>query len=179
MVNEAIEAEVRALVEERPLRDYINTEHEPVSTEDQMRWYRTSLQALEPVDDCLEDLLANLRHYAQRVGLDFEEAARMSEVHWEAEQPRKGPAAQVPNLDALNDDELQQFALRHKGGRQPRELFPEGGAGTTVATTALARYADLTHQARLSRRGGRIADALVFEDKADWTYQGLPVWARW
>ena len=167
------------------LRDYINVEHEPVTVEDQQRWLSTAERAIEPLlqagdtHAALTDLLTNLRHWAQRTGLDYEAADRMAQTNWEAEQPRKGPPSQVPNLDALDDDELEQFALRHKGGRQPRELFPEGGAGTTVATTALARYAGLTHQARLYRREGRIADALVFEDKADWTYQGLPEWAQW
>ena len=179
VVNEAIEAEVRALVEERPLRDYINTEHEPVAVEDQMRWYRTSLQALEPVDDCLEDLLANLRHYAQRVGLDFESAVRMSEAHWEAEQPRKGPPSQVPNLDALDDDELAQFALHHENGRNLRELFPEGGAGTRIATTNLACYARNLENARHYRAKGDIDAALTYEALAERAYQRLPVWARW
>lgn len=181
--SEAVDAEVQRLIEERPPHDYIHTEHEPVTVADQSRWYRTSLHALEPFEDepqtALEDLLANLRHYAQRVGLNFEEAARVSEAHWEAEQPRKGPPSRVPNLDALDDDALELFALRHENGRSLRELFPEGGAGTRVAATALAEYAGMTFRARLYRREGRIADALKFEDKADAAYQRLPVWARW
>lgn len=39
----------------------------------------------EPERDNLTDLLTDIRHYAGTSGLDFDESARMAQIHYEAE----------------------------------------------------------------------------------------------
>lgn len=44
---------------------------------------RTALAVIEW--DCVEDILADIMHYCAEDGLEFYEAVRMAEMHYEAE----------------------------------------------------------------------------------------------
>lgn len=85
----------------------------------------------------------------------------------------------VPNLDAEEATALLIFWNRHQGGRNARDLFPEGGKGTLRATADLANYASNKATAMQCRRRGDITAALMYEDIADRIYNDLPSFARW
>lgn len=79
----------------------------------------------------------------------------------------------------MTREDLRAFWGRHQRGRGSRQLFPEGGKGTQVATSDLATYAINKASAIACRLDGRINAAMSYEDFADRVYQGLPAWARW
>lgn len=85
----------------------------------------------------------------------------------------------VPNIDAMDYDEMVRFWIRHANGANYRELFPAGGKGTKTATAGLSGYAMNKSSAHQMRLQGRIADALKYEEDAERIYQGLPNWAQW
>lgn len=85
----------------------------------------------------------------------------------------------VPNIDAMEYDDLTTFWIRHANGANYRELFPAGGKGTKTATAGLSGYAMNKSSAHQMRLQGRIADALKYEEDAERIYQGLPNWAQW
>lgn len=85
----------------------------------------------------------------------------------------------VPNLDALPDDELRAFAVNAKNRSTARELFPERPPLYTVAAQNLSHYAWNTLTARQCRTRGDIAAAQMYEGIADRIYNQLPPFARW
>jgi hypothetical protein len=89
------------------------------------------------------------------------------------------PQVEVPNLDAADYDELWSFWSRHSGGRLSRALFPQGGAGTVMATGDLANYACNLAVARRQREQGNVSAAEIYELICDRIYDGLPSWAKW
>jgi hypothetical protein len=88
----------------------------------------------------------------------------------------------VPNLDAMNDDELLAFVSNHRNGAALDQLFHAdvvGQAQAEQATHLLARYALTLRNARLHRLNGDIQLALDGEALAQRIYNQLPKWARW
>lgn len=85
----------------------------------------------------------------------------------------------VPNLDAMEIEELMKFWNRHKGGAGYKELFPHGGQGKKRMTSNLANYASNLATAKVCRLDGRIETALIYERICDTIYEGLPSWALW
>jgi hypothetical protein len=65
---------------------------------------------------------------------------------------------EIPNLDAMNEDELQIA----------KEAFSK-----------LCQYATLKRQAILERRGAEIDTALSYEKDADFIYLEIPEEYRW
>lgn len=88
-------------------------------------------------------------------------------------------ASNVPNLDAMEPDELMQFWFKHQRGYKSRDLFPNGGQGTKRATADLANYASNKAVAMRHRQEGDITIALQYEGICDRIYKELPLWARW
>jgi len=85
----------------------------------------------------------------------------------------------IPNLDAMNDDELRAFATRHSGGNHATELFDSDGKQAKEAAKDLAHYAWNALTARSCRVAGGIDTALNYERIAQSIYNELPEWARW
>lgn len=83
------------------------------------------------------------------------------------------------NLDGMPDGDLMPFWQKHQSGRRARDLFPEGGRGTKVATAALANYASNAYAARSCRSRGDIATAQMYELICQRIYEKLPGFARW
>ena len=70
----------------------------------------------------------------------------------------------VPNLDAMDADELMAFWMKHQGGRGYTELL---------------NYASNKATAIGCRSRGEIGWALMYEGICDDIYKRLPDWARW
>jgi hypothetical protein len=85
----------------------------------------------------------------------------------------------VPNLDAMDADELMDFWAEHQHGHRYLDLFPRGGPGTRSATSGLAHYAANKAAAIGCRTRGEIETALMYEGIADRIYAKLPAFARW
>ena len=85
----------------------------------------------------------------------------------------------VPNLDAMTDAELAEFATSHRDGAGAHRLFPNPTPGVVNAVASLATYARWALTARRQRSAGRIADALRWEASCEAIYSNLPGWARW
>lgn len=90
----------------------------------------------------------------------------------------------VPNLDAMEPDDLMEFWFLHhgthySGGRNHRRLFPNGGKGTRKAAGDLAAYASNKATAMQCRLRGDIETALMYEGIADRIYARLPEFAKW
>lgn len=85
----------------------------------------------------------------------------------------------IPNLDAMDADELWAFWCKHQSGRDYRKLFPAGGRDTKRSTCDLAGYAANKATAIRCRTRGDIPGALLYEQIADRIYQRLPAFARW
>lgn len=83
------------------------------------------------------------------------------------------------NLDCENEDDLWEFWRKHLGGRRYKELFPEGGRNTRVATRDLANYAANKATAMACRRRGDIDTASWYECICENIYSKLPEFARW
>lgn len=89
---------------------------------------------------------------------------------------------EVPNLDAMERDDLFAFAARHRTGRFDFMLFPAGVGRLrerTKATQLLAKYASIKHTAMGMREEGLINTALQVEKDCELIYSQLPTWARW
>lgn len=84
----------------------------------------------------------------------------------------------VPNLDAMEPDDLMAFWKQHQAGRNSRALFLAGGTGTHNATADLANYASSKATAMQCRLRGDVESALMYEKICDGIYDRLPDWAR-
>lgn len=58
----------------------------------------------------LTDLLADLRHFAEAVGVDFARAVEWSEIHHAAEQPEPGQYGYEAEDGDESDDEKERHA---------------------------------------------------------------------
>jgi hypothetical protein len=105
----------------------------------------------------------------------------------------------VPNLDALDRDELASWRRRWSpygncepltpadafAARQQRvealaaEMFPAKPAGYREAFSNLRAYATLKYDALSFRLAGKIGTALALEARCDSIYKQLPDYARW
>lgn len=85
----------------------------------------------------------------------------------------------VPNLDAMSEDDLLAFWSRHQRGRNYRELSPKGKSGNKTAVANLANYAANKAAAMACRGRGDIPSALMYEGYCDNIYAALPAYARW
>ena len=85
----------------------------------------------------------------------------------------------VPNLDAMSQNELSDFWNLHGSGTRFIIIFPKGGAGTKKAANDLANYAMNKSTAMRMRLEGRIQDAEKYERICQRVYNSLPTWARW
>lgn len=95
-------------------------------------------------------------------------------------QYHHAPAGDIPNLDAMEPDDLMEFWARHQRGRNIKAIFPEGRAkGTSSAVAHLASYAANKATAISCRLRGDIQSALMYEGFADASYKKLPEWSRW
>lgn len=84
------------------------------------------------------------------------------------------------NLDCMSPDELFEFWMCYKSGRNSaRTLFPARPAGYVNATRRLANYASNKAVAMQCRLRGDIVAAQVYEIICDSIYDGLPAFARW
>ena len=83
------------------------------------------------------------------------------------------------NLDGLDTTELMPFWNKHKQGRNYRDLFPQGGKGSKLATADLANYASNLHTAHSCRKVGNISTAMQYERICERIYASLPDFARW
>lgn len=88
------------------------------------------------------------------------------------------PTPNVPNLDAMSQDELMQFWMQHQRGRG-RKALGLSGKGSVNTVGLLACYASNKATAMSCRLRGDIQSALVYEGIADNIYQRLPAQARW
>lgn len=87
------------------------------------------------------------------------------------------PASEL-NLDCANQDYLMSFWAHYQRGRHHKQLFPEGGRGTSRATADLACYASNKATAMSCRLRGDINTAIMYEGICDRIYAALPEWAR-
>ena len=88
----------------------------------------------------------------------------------------------VPNLDAMEPDELVRFYFQFQDGMAWRELFNEGEVDPAFAQETarlLCSYAWTLLQAKRERLAGRIPSAQRLEHQAQRLYNQLPDWARW
>jgi hypothetical protein len=88
----------------------------------------------------------------------------------------------VPNLDAMNQDELRAFAQYVHGfsRKKARILFGDPlPPGHRQAFNKLGHYAWNLITARAERERGHIGSAQMYEAIVDRVYQQLPPWARW
>lgn len=87
--------------------------------------------------------------------------------------------AEVPNLDAMELDELMAFWKRHQHGHNQRFLLPNGIKGCRRIVADLANYAANKATAMRNRLDGNIETALQYESICESIYEGLPATARW
>lgn len=88
----------------------------------------------------------------------------------------------VPNLDAMEPDELMAFWKRYHrvGGKAARELFGDdiGATGYVTAARNLAHYASNKATAIQCRLRGDITTAIMYERICDDIYARLPSFAK-
>ena len=91
----------------------------------------------------------------------------------------------VPNLDAMNDDELMTFCRTHTDGMEWRQLFHTDEADRFECERAqetarqLSLYAWHLYLSRNARLEGKVHSARSQEAFAQRIYNQLPEWARW
>lgn len=87
----------------------------------------------------------------------------------------------VPNLDALDRDDVVAFARSWRGASSDvaAVLFPSRPPGYVRVVSNLVQYADAKALAMLSRQAGNVDDALKLEGICDAIYRTLPAYARW
>lgn len=86
----------------------------------------------------------------------------------------------VPNLDAMELDELMAFAKKYCRTQAYKELFPNGALSMRKhVTDQLACYADWKASAIMERQAGHVAAALSYEKNCENIYKKLPAWAKW
>lgn len=85
----------------------------------------------------------------------------------------------IPDLDALDQHGLAEFANRHHRGRNYKDLFPHGGVGTKNAAATLVRYASMKQSAAINRILGQHATADTIDTQCNQLYTELPVFAQW
>ena len=83
------------------------------------------------------------------------------------------------NIDCMDDVEMLAFWFKYQGGRNYRELFPQGGNGSKTATADLANYAANKATAWGCRERGDIVIAQYYEDICSRIYRRLPPIAQW
>ena len=90
---------------------------------------------------------------------------------------------EVPNLDAMTDEELQAFAnqmeLRHIFEWLYAPEYDNERERFLITTAKLCYYAKNAIEARRMRLQGHINAALTYEEVCQSTYEALPMWARW
>lgn len=89
-----------------PTKSCISTSGEDIEIADYDRWLAQAAEAYHALDenfndgdgaegedqqDQLSDLLTQLRHLAQAVGLDYDDAARRAQTNYAAEKRRTAP----------------------------------------------------------------------------------------
>ncbi len=84
---------------------------------------------------------------------------------------------EIPNLDAMNKDELLEFVARGEKDAA-RKLFPGRKNGLQVLKS-MHRYAKTKIMAIDMRSTSSVQDALVYESICDSIYSELPEWAQW
>lgn len=84
----------------------------------------------------------------------------------------------VPNLDAMNADELMTFWMHHQRGRNRKELGLSG-RNSMNTTGDLACYASNKATAISCRLRGDITAAQVYEQICDGIYKTLPSEVKW
>lgn len=87
----------------------------------------------------------------------------------------------VPNLDAMSEDELMAFWNRfHRASRKDAEwLVGDRRKGFTLLAAALANYACNKAVAMKCRLNGNILGAQCYEHVAQLCYERLPEDLRW
>jgi hypothetical protein len=89
----------------------------------------------------------------------------------------------APNLDAMTDQELSEFAQsvdqRSTQRLKAARMFPDNRQGRVKALRALGHYAWNACTARTCRGRGDIQAAQVYELICEQIYDRLPAWARW
>ncbi len=87
----------------------------------------------------------------------------------------------VPNLDAMEPDDLMKFWYRHncKSRARARALFGEQFSGYINAMRDLANYASNKATAMQCRLRGDVQGALMYEGICERIYSELPPLARW
>ncbi len=83
----------------------------------------------------------------------------------------------IPNLDAMDHDELMEFWMKHQRGRRRKDLGLSG-PGSVNTTGDLACYAVNKATAITCRLRGDINAAVIYEGIADRIYSRLPDSAR-
>jgi len=90
-------------------------------------------------------------------------------------------AGELPNLDAMHEDDLLDFWLKHRKFGDAAQTFftnPEVSGATRVMMT-LARYALQKHMAMHLRLGGFTALAIQAEHELQALYNSIPQHLRW
>lgn len=86
----------------------------------------------------------------------------------------------VPNLDAMDHDELMLFwSEHHNNNRTKAQALFGNRKGQIRAMKDLANYASNKATAITCRLEGKIQSALMYENIADRIYNNLPDWAKW
>lgn len=95
---------------------------------------------------------------------------------------RKRPplrAHNIPNLDCMSRENLEQFHGSHVNGKNSWFLFPNGGRNTKLTTAKLAVFAITLSAAKLAREYGDIDRATDNEKRCEQIYKSLPDYAKW
>ena len=85
----------------------------------------------------------------------------------------------MTNLDHESPENLMLLWKTHQGGRNYKQLFPQGGKGTKTAAKDIANYAINKETAIRCRIKGDIQSAQIYEGICDKIYNGLPAFAQW
>jgi len=85
---------------------------------------------------------------------------------------------EVPNLDAMEHEDLMRFWQRHQDGRNRHFLLSKGN-GSRKIVADLARYAANLATAMRCRLDGNIQNAMKYEAICESIYNKLPEAARW
>ena len=87
----------------------------------------------------------------------------------------------VPNLDAMNVDELRDISnkLSRPSRKVAAELFPAKPRGYVKAAQRLSFYASNRSAAMYSRRRGNLENATMYEGICERIYKSLPAYAKW
>ncbi len=89
--------------------------------------------------------------------------------------------ADVPNLDAMSEDELMAFWMRYQNRQRRKDAFALVGGGPNYTNWAarLGGYAANKATAMSCRKRGDIQAALIYEKICDLIYDKLPDALRW